>query len=249
VYLLTDVWRIHFENDVRLQEYFRRLEGAHCAPPLVAPDEPALILERVETLETRAEVKRARTDWRRALESELARGRAVFHLPGRCHLCGATLFLVRSAGPATLGLEARLEAECTCTRCGLDGTARGAFHALDLLGTPHDQEGSLLIASDSRTRRLFAERFPRATVVASATDVRVGARFQNAVCVNPGPDGAAPDPFGEAVIAGGMVVLASGATDAGKAGVGGGTLYSYWSREYGYLGREYFLYAARIVRQ
>jgi hypothetical protein len=294
VYLLTDVWMIHFADDASLQDYFRRavIEIEHGAMPLVPPDPPALVLDRIDSAEAlveRAAMLAFEVRRRRRLEAELAAGRAVFQKSGFCHLCGPTTFLVRRAGPATLTLPPRFRTEVTCTSCTLDGTVRGALHALDVLASPDGVADILLAVADPGARQFLQKRYPQCRTVVSVADLashtpRGGLLYRHAVCVERAAD--ASDVarklrlLSESVVADGMLVLCDGfapvrtaalelegaeealevaqATDsvdvpawdlleqAREAGLADAAAYSYWSDQYGYFGRDYLLYVARI---
>jgi hypothetical protein len=120
---------------------------------------------------------------------------------------------------------------------------------------------------DPGARAFLAKQFPRAVVVASVPEADGTRRFAHAVVV--GNSGGRPEDTLESVIRrvapGGKVIVAAadalwadspgdrGSSDgpdfqvvarAREAGVPGAAAYVFWSREYGYLGREYVVYAA-----
>lgn len=220
-YLLTDVWMIHFADDAFLQEYFRRavIEMQPGEVPLVPPDPPALVLERMEftaTFGERAADQSREVRRRRQLEAELAAGRAVYQKSGLCHLCGPTTFLVRRAGPATVALPLRRRTEAICTACSLDGTVRGVLHALDTLASLDKVAGVLLAVADPGARQFLQQRYPECITVASSADLASHApggrmRYRHAVCLERAAN--AQDAarklqlLSQSIVAGGVLVL------------------------------------------
>jgi hypothetical protein len=221
VYLLTDVWMIHFADDAFLQEYFRKevIEIQPGAVTLASPDPPALVLDRIESREAfaeRAADLSLEARRRRQLEAQLAAGRAVFQKTGLCHLCGPTTFLVRRAGPATVALTLRRRTEAICTGCSLDGTVRGALHALDTLTSLDGVAGVLLVTSDPGARQFLQKRYPQCSTVASAADLASHApggpmQYRHAVCLERAAN--AQDAarklqlLSQSLIAGGILIL------------------------------------------
>lgn len=255
VYLLTDIYMIHFFDDAFLQDYFRRsvLDPAPGTPRLVPPDPPPLRFEAhasESALQARlveAGVEQLR---RRRREVELAAGRRVHSLPGRCVLCGVSSFVIRRAGEATLALGPQPCAEAVCTSCGINGTGRGAIHAaMDLDGFDPNRE-SLWVARAASVGARLRAKFPAATVVQQLRDATRGRRFRRIGLLDP-PDDAKEGSWlreldgllaedGVAIVAEPPVegdawrLLGS----AGRAGLSG-EVRSFWSEAWGYLGRDH----------
>jgi hypothetical protein len=239
VYLLTDVWRIHFADDDALQEYFRRsvFKPSPGQLPLVPADAPGLLLERLESRATRVladEMMAAELARRRRLESGLAQGRSVFQYSGECHLCGPTVFTVSSAGPSTLMLPAREVATCACGRCGLDGDVRGAIHGFAQMGAT-GSPGAALIATDPGLRDFLRRRFPDRRVTTPADLLQDGAGCDAAVYLDAAPEPEELSRLRDRVRPEGVFVSLmprGGVTE-------GWVTLRFWSQEAGYFGRDY----------
>jgi hypothetical protein len=254
-YLLTDVWRIHFDNDSFLQQYFRHtvFQVGPGTPQLVPPDPSPVwplsgrtLAEQADRLAAQA-LEQMR---RRRREEELIGRRRVAQLAGDCVLCGPTLFTVRRAGPATLMLGATARAEASCARCGLDGPVRGAFHVASQLLAPQTVVG--WVGGDDRLRRRLQATAARLEWFADLNQAvaagSVGAGL--ALCLERLPEGGIGDALlSRLAAAGTSLVLAEqppGEDDlwellarAEACGFHRAVQSSFWSERYGYLGRDH----------
>lgn len=239
VYLLTDVWRIHFADDAALQDYFRRavFKPSPGQAPLVPADAPGLLLERLESPAARGladQVMASEVARRRNLEAELAQGRSIFQYRGECHLCGPTVFTVSRAGPSTLMLPAREVATCTCGRCGLDGDVRGAIHGFAQMGGT-GMPGAALIATDRGLQAVLRRRFPDRTVTTPGDLLQDGAACDTAVYLDAAPDPDVVARLRARVRPEGVFVSSMPPTGAAE----GWVILRFWSREAGYFGRDH----------
>jgi hypothetical protein len=248
VYLLTDVWRLGFEDNEWLGREMREILSGQAAP-LVPPDPPALRIDVVVSKEEQRALDAAQArelSRRRVVEKELAAGKSAFQFPGICYLCGPTVFNGTLAGPDTLMMLERKSSQCKCSRCGLDGTARGALHAIDQLVSPGAAESILIVSDDALVRSTLAEKFPHCTVAAEVT----GGPFRHAIFLDVRLDPAAARNL---VLPGGAVLF--GPTEAPSwpliakaraAELRDVAACTFWSRSYGYLARDHALHIARV---
>jgi hypothetical protein len=244
VYLLTDVWRLHFADPRFVQEHFREhvFELQPGTKPLVPPDPPRLVLELLASAAELFSHAAQEGVGHRCSEEALAKGRSAFQYTGTCHLCGPSTFLVRLASAG----KPQVRAETSCAICGFDGPARGALQALDLLASPEPGARTLAVSSDTRLRAFLEQRHPLCAVVAALSQAPEGEQFQNAVCLTGAADELAD--LRSRILPGGTVVLGEDFAQASpgmlielarSAGFSEAAAALFWSIEHGYLGRDY----------
>jgi hypothetical protein len=238
-YLLTDVWLVQMLEDLWLQQFFRQeVLHAHPRPETQVRELTADILAAADPEPAAGD--RAR---RQAEESRLAAGRHSYQYPGVCHLCGETVFLVRTPTEGTPMLPANARTMVSCSRCSLEGAERAVVHAADL------------IAGSSKSARVAFFCPDRA--VASAVAARHSGRIWSSL--------EEIDRSGTPAVVGVMeplsiawqtlemlgeklpsetqlVALRSSSDSAQKSGSRSPSrVFEIWSSRYGYLGRDYLL--------
>jgi hypothetical protein len=238
-YLLTDVWLMQMLEDLWLQQFFRReVLPEHPRPETQVRELTADILAAGDGVASGTE--RAR---RQAEESRLAAGRHLYQHPGVCHLCGETVFLVRTPTEGTLMLLPNANTVVSCSRCGLEGAERAVVHGADL------------IAGSSRSERLafFCPTRAVATTVAARHTGRIWSSLEEidrsgspavvGVMEPPSAAGQTLEALCKRLPSGTQVVaLRSFFNSAQKSGdYSPSKVFEIWSSRYGYLGRDYLL--------